>query len=103
MQRANLGEVRDEGFGQPIREVFLLGIARQILQRQDRQRFNTASSCPQWPDEAVAAARNSLDKSRALSRVRESVSQSLDGVAQPLIEVHERVGRPDSLPQFFPT
>jgi hypothetical protein len=42
-----------------------------------------------------------LDESRILGRVTKRVAESVDRGVQPVIEVHERIGRPQLLAQQF--
>jgi hypothetical protein len=42
-ERADSGKIADEGLGHSVSEVLLLGVARQIVQRQHRQRGNRRS------------------------------------------------------------
>jgi hypothetical protein len=52
-------------------------------------------------DKPVAAARQRLDESRILSRVAERFAQLPDCVVQSDIEIDERLGRPEMLPELL--
>jgi hypothetical protein len=45
-------------------------------------------------DESVAAAGQGFDESRVVGRITQSISQPLDGIVQPMVEVDEGVGWP---------
>ena len=52
--------------------------------------------------ESIALARQRLDEARMFCRIAQGVSQVVDRLVQPAIEVHERPGRPQPTRQFFP-
>ena len=52
-------------------------------------------------DKAISAPRQSLDEARTLGVVIQRRPQSLHGIVEALLEVHERVGGPQFLLQLF--
>src|SRR5207249_11786682 len=60
------------------------------------------SGCFHSRHEAIALARQSLDKSWIFGRVFQRLAQLLDGLVQTLIEVAEGVVRPERPLQFLP-
>jgi hypothetical protein len=51
------------------------------------------------PDEPVSAARQRLDELRGLGRVAEGIAQSPHGRVQAMLEVDERICRPQPIPE----
>ena len=58
--------------------------------------------CVHGRNEPVATARNRFDKPRSVGRVAERVAQPVDHRVQTVLEVDERVARPEPLPEFLP-
>ena len=56
-ERTDLGQVSNEGFGHAVYEILLAWVAREIIQRQHRQRFN-----PGWPGNASAPASRRVER-----------------------------------------
>ena len=52
-------------------------------------------------NKSVSEAGHSFNEPRALGGVAESLPQPGDGAVQPVIEPHERIGRPKPLAQRF--
>src|SRR5262249_3909639 len=50
-------------------------------------------------DESVAALREGFDEPRTLGRIPQRLTQAVHRGVQPMIEVDERVGRPELLPK----
>ena len=53
------------------------------------------------PDETVPATTQGFDESRVLRRVSQRLAELPDGRPQAVIEVHEGVGRPQSILELF--
>src|SRR6202007_2676832 len=81
--------------------IFLLGIARQVGQGQNRQGTNEVSTPLDLRNEAITTARDGLDKTRRLCRVAERFPEPLDSVVDAVIEIDERIGGPDLGTQLF--
>src|SRR5882762_3947555 len=54
-----------------------------------------------WCDEAITPSRQRLDKPRLVSRVIQRLTQPIDGIVEPVVEVHEGVIRTKSLVEFL--
>jgi len=80
--------------------ILLLCVARQVLQGQDRERFNPPRAGINASDETIAAAGNGFDITGFLSRIAQRCTQSLNCVVDAVVEVDKGVGRPDFLTQF---
>jgi hypothetical protein len=85
----------------PFGEIFLLEIARQILQWKNRQGMEFRCLAFNLANEAVAPPGQGLDVAWCFGGVTERFSQMLDGVVDAMIKVYEGVGGPDSLAQFL--
>ncbi len=49
----------------------------------------------------IAPPRNRLHKPRAIRRIRQRIPNLVDRLIQPVVEIHVRIGRPNSFLQFF--
>src|SRR5207253_6392605 len=53
-----------------------------------------------WGNEPIAALRQRLDEARVFGRIAQSLTEPVDGGIEAVIEVDERVSRPQTLPQL---
>jgi hypothetical protein len=54
-------------------------------------------------EEAVAAASNCFDEAGTLGRVAEGLTDLVDRLVEPVVEIHERVRGPEFLLKFLAT
>jgi hypothetical protein len=67
----------------------------------DRSRRVDPCRLGEWSDEPIAPPGERLDKSRHIGRIPERITQPANGSIQAVLEINERVRRPQSLSQFF--
>src|SRR5512146_3508831 len=72
----------------------LLGLRLQLFRGWDVRRLY-------WGDEAVSASWQRFDEPRICSPVSQRISQLVNRGVQTVIEIDERVRRPQALPQVF--
>jgi hypothetical protein len=88
----DLSETDDCFFGQPVREIVLIGAGVQVLEWQDRQ--YGAGSGLDVRDEPVAFSLNGLDESRIIRRVAQSAADLSDHGIDAGVDVDENVSPP---------
>src|SRR6266496_5278638 len=54
-------------------------------------------------DEAVAATGNGFDEAGTFGGIAEGLADLVDRLVEPVVEIHERVGRPECLLKFLST
>ena len=100
-QRADLREICDQRFGESVREIFLLWIARKIFERQHNNRLDGVLRLAlQGLQEAIAAARQSFDELRMIGGIAKRFANLIDGGIEAIVEIHEGVGGPQFPPQI---
>ena len=85
---------------EPLSEIILLRITRQVIERQNCQRFDFSDALVDDSNEAIAVTGKRLDEARFVGRILQRIAQPLHRVVQALLEVNESVCRPDLLLQF---
>src|SRR5882724_6023363 len=68
----------------------------------DRLRLRGRNSTVHGRQQPIPAARHSLDESWILGRVAQGFTQPADGSVQTVVEVHIRIGWPQTSAEFFP-
>src|SRR5262249_45599460 len=101
-QLPDLGQRGNEGLGESVSEILLLGVSRQIFKRQDSKGFNAVNALCEASYKAVTPPRERLDKAGSLRRVVQRVPQAHHGCIEPLLKVHERAVGPEPLLQALP-
>ncbi len=112
MQLRHFGQRRNQGIGQPGRQVVLGGIAGKIAERQNRQArlagvAGVGIDLGNGPDrlgghrEPVAAAGQCLDEPGIHGRILQALPEPLDGGIDAVVEIDEAI-RPQTAADLFP-